>query len=161
MTMSDPEQPVGSADTEPLVNWQAVWRGALIGLCVLAAASIVEAALDHNLDSFKNSGWIYPLFVAILFGYGLAGWQAGRFAPDGALTNGTLAGVGALVLWIPVRIVVWLVRDESQGLFTGHNPALRPWQLFGQVVIAAGIGMLGGYLGGRAAARARARGITS
>ena len=45
-------------------------------------------SLDHNLDSFKDSGWIYPLFVAILFGYGLGGWQAGRIAPDGALTNG-------------------------------------------------------------------------
>jgi hypothetical protein len=59
------------------------------------------------------------------------------------------------VLWIPVRIAIWLVRDQHKGLFTGHSPALRPGQLFGQVVIAAGFGMLGGYLGARAATRPR------
>ena len=73
--------------------------------------------------------------------------------PAGGLTNGTLAGVGAFVLWIPVRIVIWLVRDENKGLFTGHSPALRPGQLFGQVVIAAGLGMFGGFIGSRTAAR--------
>ena len=111
--------------------------------------------LDRNVDGFKDSGWIYPLFVAILFAYGLGGWQAGRAAPQGALTNGTLAGLGAFLLWIPVRIVIWLVRDEHKGLFTGHSPVLRPGQIFGQLVIAAGLGMLGGFLGSRAAARAR------
>ncbi len=159
MSMDAPEQPPpvedDSTEEGPLVDWRAVSRGALLGLCVLVVASVVEAILDRNVDSFKDSGWIYPLFIAILFGYGLGGWQAGRTAPEGALTNGTLAGLGAFVLWIPVRIGIWLVRDEHKGLFTGHSPALRPGQLFGQVVIAAGLGMLGGFFGARAAARAR------
>jgi hypothetical protein len=80
---------------------------------------------------------------------------AGRAVPESPLTNGTLAGVFAFLLWIPVRIVIWLVRDEHKGLFTGHSPAIRPGQLLGHVVIAAGLGMLGGWLGGRAARRAR------
>ncbi len=158
MSMDTPAQPPpvdrGAVDEGPLVDWRAVSRGALLGLCVLVAASVVEAILDRNLDGFKDSGWIYPLFVAILFGYALGGWQAGRAAPQGALTNGTLAGVGAFLLWVPVRIGIWLVRDEHKALFTGHSPALRPGQLFGQVVIAAGLGMLGGFVGSRAAARA-------
>lgn len=159
MSMDTPEQhpPVedGSTEEGPLVDRRAVARGALFGLCVLIAASVVEAILDRNVDNFNDTGWIYPLFVAILFGYGLGGWQAGRAAPEGGLTNGTLAGLGAFGLWIPVRIVIWLVRDEHKGLFTGHSPALRPGQLFGQIVIAAGLGMLGGFVGSRAAARAR------
>jgi hypothetical protein len=137
-----------------VVDWRVVFRGALLGLLVLVAASVVEAILDRNIDTFRDSGWIYPLFVAILVGYALAGWQAGRLAPDVALTNGTLAGIGAFVLWVPVRIGIWLVRDEHRGLFAGHSPALRPAQIFGQVVIAAGIGLLGGYLGARSARRA-------
>ena len=52
-----------------------------MGLGVLVAASIVQAILDRSMDNFNDSGWIYPLFVAILFGYGIAGWQAGRAAP--------------------------------------------------------------------------------
>ena len=57
------------------------------------------------------------------------------------------------MLWIPVRIVIWLVRDENRGLFSGHSPALRPGQLFGHLVIAAGLGMLGGFLGARRSRR--------
>ena len=97
-------------------------RGALIGLCVLVGVSVIEAILDRNLDSFDDSGWIYPLFVVILVGYALGGWLAGRLVPDAFLTNGALAGVGAFVLWIPVRIVIWLVRDENRGLLTRRQP---------------------------------------
>ncbi len=141
------------ASDASVIAWRAVARGAVLGLGVLVAASVVEAILDHNLNDFKDSGWIYPLFVVILIGYALGGWHAGREAPPGGLTNGTLAGIGAFVLWIPVRIVIWLVRDENKGLFTGHSPALRAGQLFGQVVIAAGLGMFGGFIGSRPAAR--------
>jgi len=140
-------------EEQSLVNWRAVFRGALLGLLVLVAASVVEALLDRNVDSFRDSGWIYPLFVVILFGYGLGGWQAGRLAPGAGLSNGALAGMGAFVLWVPVRVVIWLIRDEDRGLFTGHSPALRPGQLFGHLLIGAALGMLGGWLGARAASR--------
>ena len=152
MSVNSPEAPV---DEGPLVQWPAVLRGASLGLCVLAGVSVIDAILDRNLDSFNDSGWRYPLFVLVLIGYGLGGWLAGRLAPDAFLTNGALAGVGAFVLWIPVRIVIWLVRDENRGLFSGHRPALRPGQLFGHLLIAAALGMLGGFLGSRSAARAR------
>ena len=140
-------------DADAVVDRHAVLRGALLGLAVLVAASVVEAILDRKVDTFRDSGWIYPLFVAILVGYALGGWQAGRLAPGAALTNGTLAGVGAFALWIPVRIGIWLVRDEHRGLFTGHAPALRPGQIVGHLVIAAGLGLLGGYLGARSVRR--------
>jgi hypothetical protein len=152
VTVSSPDTPI---DDERLVIWPAVLRGALLGLVVLAGASVIEAILDHNVDSFNDSGWVYPLFVMILVAYALGGWLAGKLAPDGFLTNGALAGVGAFVLWIPVRVVIWLVRDEHRGLFSGHSPALRPGQLFGHLLIAAALGMFGGFLGSRPAARAR------
>ena len=148
--MTVPDEPT-PGDGAAIVDWRAVVRGALLGLLVLVAASVVEAILDRNIDTFRDSGWIYPLFVAILFGYALGGWQAGRLARDAALTNGLLAGIGAFALWIPVRIVIWLVRDENRGLFSGHSPALRPGQILGHVVIAAALGMFGGWLGARAA----------
>lgn len=137
------------------VEWGPVVRGALIGLCVLVGASVLEAILDRNLDDFRDSGWIYPLFLAILVGYAIGGYVAGRATPDSPLTNGLMAGVCAFLLWIPVRVLIWVVRDEHKGLFTGHSPAIRPGQLLGHVVIAAGLGLLGGWLGGRAAQRAR------
>jgi hypothetical protein len=138
----------------PGIDWGAIGRGALVGLCVLVGASVVEAILDRSTDGFQDSGWIYPLFVAILVGYALGGFIAGRGAPASPLTNGILAGIGAFVLWIPVRVLIWLARDEDKGLFTGHSAAIRPGQLLGHIVIAAALGLLGGWLGGRAAARA-------
>jgi len=145
-----------SAD-EPVIHWNAVLRGALAGLFFLVLASVVEAILDRNIDNFNDSGWIYPLFLVILFGYTLGGFGAGRLVPQAALSNGLLAGVGAFVLWLPVRIVIWLVRDENRGLFTGHSPALRPGQLFGHLLIGAALGMIGGWLGARAALRSAKR----
>jgi hypothetical protein len=151
VTMLDPAE--SNADVA-IVDWRAAGRGALAGLFFLVLASIVEAILDRNIDTFRNSGWIYPLFLVILFGYTLAGFGAGRLVPQAALTNGTLAGLGAFALWIPIRIAIWLVRDENRGLFTGHSPALRPGQIFGHLVIAAALGMLGGWLGARSTRRA-------
>jgi hypothetical protein len=143
-----PTEPAPS-DTGPLIDWHAVFRGATAGLFFLVLASILEAILDRNIDSFNDSGWIYPLFVLILFGYMLAGFGAGRLVPESPLSNGLLAGLGAFVLWIPVRIVIWIVRDENRALFTGHSPALRPGQIFGHLLIAAALGMFGGFLGAR------------
>ena len=90
---------------------------------------------------------MYPFFVAVLVSYTVGGWVAGREAPDGALSNGALVGVLGFAAWIPIRILIWLVRDEHKGLFTGHEPVLRPGQLFGHVLIASALGMLGGFLG--------------
>ena len=146
--MTVPTDPA-STDDGSVINWHAVFRGATAGLFFLVLASVIEAILDRNLDSFSDSGWIYPLFILILFGYTLGGFGAGRLAPEAGLSNGLLAGVGAFVLWIPVRIVIWLVRDENRSLFTGHSPALRPGQIFGHLLIAAALGMLGGFLGAR------------
>ena len=153
VSVNSPETPV---DEGPLVRWPAVLRGALLGLCVLVGASVIDAILDRNLDSFNDSGWRYPLFVLVLIGYGLGGWLAGRLAPDAFLTNGALAGVGAFVLWIPVRIVIWLVRDEHRGLFTRAQPGAAA----GPAVRAPGDRRRArharrGSLGSRSAARVR------
>ncbi len=144
-----------TSDDGVVIHWGAVFRGATAGLFFLVLASVVQAILDHYIDNFDDSGWIYPLFIVILFGYTLAGFGVGRLVPQVALSNGLLAGVGAFVLWIPVRIVIWLVRDEHRGLVSGHSPALRPGQIFGHLLIAAALGMFGGFLGARSINRAR------
>ncbi len=160
MTMSDvpptTPQPAVPAGERPLVQWRAVFVGALVGLGILVVFSVISVVLDHYLADFDNSGWIYPLFVGVLVGYAVGGFVAGRASPEGPLTNGTLAGLGAFVLWVPLRILIWVVRDEDKGLFAGHSAVLRPGQIFGHLVIAAGLGLFGGWLGARAVARANA-----
>jgi hypothetical protein len=137
-----------------LVVWRAVIRGAVVTLVLLAAVSVAQAIADHNVNDFQDSSWIYPFFVLLLVSYTIGGAVAGQGAPNAGLTNGALAGVFGFAAWIPVRIVIWAARDEHKGLFTGHSPVLRPGQVFGQILIAAALGMLGGWIGARRAQRA-------
>ena len=141
------------------IVWAAVAVGAGIGLGVLVAVATVRAVLDRRVDDLDESGWTLPLFVLLVAGYFAAGWVAQRRAaragrPDSPFTHGALAGLGAFVAWVPIRVVIWLVRDERRGLVAGRDAALRPGQVFGALVIAAGIGLLGAFL---AARRSRSR----
>ena len=160
MTPDEPSVATSAPHRGGDVDRAAVLRGAVLGLAILAVASVIVAVLHHDLTDFRNSGWIYVLFLAVLAGYVTAGWYAGRAVPSVPLTNGSLAGLGAFVLWIPVRVVIWAARNDGRGLFGGTRAALPPGQVFGQVVIAVGLGMLGGYLGARRVQRSTARAPT-
>jgi hypothetical protein len=137
------------------IAWPVVLRGACYGLAVIVPVTVLRVILDREVHDFDDSGWIYPLFVLILVAYGLAGWVAGRSRPDAPLTHGALAGLGAFVLWIPIRLVIWAVREVGRALFSGDDAALSPGQVFGQLVIAAAIGMLGAVVAARIDARRR------
>lgn len=151
MTADEPRAEHSEVDADPdtIVDWRAIVPGAVVGLGVLVAASVIDALLRHNLDNYSDSGWRYPLFIMVLVGYFVAGFVAGRRAPSGALTNGALAALLSFLLWIPVRILIWLARDENKALFSGSAPVFKLGQLFGHLVIASALGMLGGALGSR------------
>lgn len=140
------------------VNLRAVGRGALAGFLLIVPLTALRVLVDREVRDFDSSGWV-PLFAVALFGaYVVAGVVAGRRTVDAPLSNGLLAAVGALVLWIPVRVAIWLVRSESQGLLTGSDPVFTAGQLLGQLVFAAVFGLIGGLLGARSV---RARPATS
>lgn len=145
----EPDAGAGTPSDGPIVDGRALLAGALTGLLVLVAASVTDAILDRNLDDYDDTGWRYLLFVVVLVGYLSAGFVAGRRAPQGALTNGALAGTLTFALWVPVRILIWIARDEHEALFTGTDPVFKPGQIFGHLVIASALGMLGGILGAR------------
>jgi hypothetical protein len=159
----DPTEPTERPLAPPRprgVVWPAVAVGAGVGLAVLVVVAATRAVLDRRVDDFDESWWTLPLFVLLVSGYFAAGWVAQRRAADAGaadapLTHGALAGLGAFVAWVPLRVVIWLVRDEDRGLFRDADAALRPGQVFGALVIAAGIGLLGAYV---ASWQARSRG---
>jgi hypothetical protein len=137
------------------VRWRVVARGAVVGFSVIVPVTVLHAVLDHEIRDFDDSGWRSVLYLFILGGFLAAGWVAGRLREDTPFMHGALAATGALVLWIPARIVIWAVREDDRGLISGKDAALRPGQVFGTLVIAAGLGMLGAWLGARLAERAR------
>jgi hypothetical protein len=154
--MNGTDPVAGVASTGSGLDWGAIARGALAGLGVVVAVALLSAILDHQITDFDHSGWKYPLFVLVLVAYVLAGWvgqwwAVQRGSAGTPLTIGALSGLGVLVCWLPIRVLIWIVRDESRSLFTGDDPALRPGQIFGHVVIAVGLGMLGAFLASRIA----------
>lgn len=142
-------------DTGTTPDWPAIARGALLGMGLIIPITIVGAILDRTIDDFEDSGWRVLLALLIVVAFVPAGAYAAVLARNAPLTNGALAGLGAFVVWLPLRLLIWLTRDDSQGLVSGNDPVFRPGQVFGFLVISTALGMLGGVL---AARRRRANG---
>ena len=140
----------GSADR------QAVVQGALLGAALILPITVAGALIDRAMDDFDDSAWPVTIFLAVLVAYALAGWWAGRRAGDAPLTNGAVAGLGAFAVWLPLRVLIWLVRDDSKGLVSGDDAVFTAGGLLGNLVFAAALGMIGALL---AARRSRRSGI--
>jgi len=132
-----------------VVDRHAVARGAAFGLLLFVPLSAIRVVIDQNVDHFDRSGWA-PVFALALFAvYVVAGFVSARGAPEAPYSNGIVGAVGAFLLWIPIRIVIWLVRDNGQGLFAGSEPVFTAAGLLGQLVFAAAFGAIGGWLAAR------------
>ena len=139
-----------------MIQWLAVVRGALLGLVVIVPVAVLYALLDRSVDDFENSGWA-PLFaLAIVVAYLVAGVGAGRLALDAPMANGAIAGLGALALWLPLRVLIWAMRDATNELLSGTDPVFSASRLLGQAALAAGLGALGAYLAARKTRRVEA-----
>ena len=134
-----------------LLDRHAVSRGAAIGLLLIVVISALRVVVDRNVNDFDHSNWA-PLFaVAVFLVYVTAGFVAARIAGDAPLSNGIVAAIGGFVLWLPVRIAIWALRESSEGLFSGRDPVFSPARILGQIVFAALFGAIGGLLAARRA----------
>ena len=70
--------------------------------------------MSHDRRS-GYGGWLFVAFVAILYGYATAGYGAARTRPDAPLAHGMLAGLGAFLVWLLVRLAVPLARGDRLG----------------------------------------------
>ena len=136
------------------VDTRAVVRGALAGAALILVISVVGALIDRSVDDFDDSGWPVTIFLAVLVAFAIAGGWAARAARfRSPLTTGAVAGLGAFAAWIPIRVLIWVARDDSKGLLTGDDPVFTLGGLFANIVFAAALGMLGALLATRRATR--------
>jgi hypothetical protein len=131
------------------IDGRAVLRGAAAGLAVIVPVTIVRVVVERHTTDFSTSTWVYPLSLLILVAYGLAGAAAGRGARVSPALQGALAGIGAVVVWVPVRIVIWAVREGDRSLVTGDRAALPPGQVLGALALAALVGAAGALVATR------------
>jgi hypothetical protein len=123
-----------------VIDVTALRRGIVGGLVVIVPVSIVVALVSQH-DHGGTTGWIVIAFIAILYGYATAGYGAARTRPEAPLTHGMLAGLGAFVIWLLVRLAVPIARSQHLG--------------FGIVAVvtnalfAVALGALGGLLAAR------------
>lgn len=132
-----------------VIDRNAVARGAAIGLLLFVPIAALRAVVDDNVTDFDHSGWAPVFAIALLAVYLIAGYVGGREADEAPYSNGMVAAIGAFLLWIPIRIVIWALRDTSQGLFTGTTPVFTVPAVFTQLLLAAALGAFGGWLAGR------------
>lgn len=137
-----------------VIDWQAIARGAAFGLLLFVPLTALRVLVDQNVSDFDHSSWAPVFAIALFVVYVIAGFVAARSAPDAPLSNGIVAAVGAFLLWIPIRILIWAIRHNGQGLFGGSSPVFTPAQILGAVVFAAAFGAFGGWIASRRAAHA-------
>lgn len=141
--MSADSVPADPPDERSVVAWADVRTGAIAGLALLALATIAIAVADNQMDDFDGSALERMLLLPLFVAYAVAGAVGSRDGRSAPLTNGALAAIGALVLWIPLRVVMWVVRDTDRSLVGGDDPVFSIGAIFGQLVIASVFGMLG------------------
>ena len=139
------------ASSTSTVDRGAVIRGTGVGTLLILVASVTGAIIDRAVDDFDDSGWPVTIFLAVLVAYAVAGWWAGRSTAGAPLTTGALAAIGAFVAWVPIRILIWAVRDDSKGLFSGDDAVFSVGGVFVQLVFAAALGMVGALIASRRA----------
>ena len=137
-----------------VIDRHAVARGAAIGLFLFVPISALRVLIDRNVEDFDHNGWA-PLFALAIFAvYAITGFVAARIASEAPYSNGIVAAIGALVLWLPIRALIWAIRDSGQQLFGATDPVFTPGRILGQVVFAAALGAIGGVVAARRSTRA-------
>ena len=126
---------------------RAIGRGALLGLAVIAPASLADLALSSVKD--LDEGWlVFSLFAAILAAFFLAGYRAATTSEGSPYTHGALAGLAAFALWLPLRIATRALVGE-QLLGREGDTALKVVEaLVTSGLFAMSFGILGGFVAG-------------
>jgi hypothetical protein len=131
------------------IDWPWVWRGAVAGTVLVAMVSAIGLLLDRNVDNFDASAWVPILAVALLVAFVAAGFIGARGSRV-PVSTGTLAGLGAYLVWLVLRVIIYLARESSdKDLFGGHHPVFTVWSLVAWFIIAMVLGMIGARIGAR------------
>lgn len=141
----------------PLVQWRAVFGGAVLGLAIMLLLTSFWLALGAGSDVqgiMGNMEWYVAgsaIFAMLLGGY-LAGWLSGVRGISAGLVNGltvwALVLITGLLVGTPAVIGVLGLGEVTavDGIAPGASQAA--WATFWSLLIGAGAATIGGLLGG-------------
>lgn len=130
------------------IDRQALTRGALFGLAVIAPVSIGVEVLDA-VDVLSKGAVVFIPFVAVLGAFFLAGYQAARTARRSPYTHGALAGLAAFTAWLTLRMATHLVLGERLLGKEGDTALTVVLTVATVALLSMSGGILGGLVGGR------------
>ncbi|MBA2283337.1 MAG: hypothetical protein M3527_09980 [Actinomycetota bacterium] len=122
------------------IDPRAIAFGAAVVLVVAVPVALIGALV---LDEGSNG--VFAFAVPIVAAYVLGGYVAGSKRPDTPLAHGAIAAFTGFAIAQAISVVVQLVQDES----------VSPVALIFNGLLAANIGLVGGWLSGRRAASPR------
>ncbi|MCU1458073.1 MAG: hypothetical protein JWL73_2165 [Actinomycetia bacterium] len=128
---------------------RAVFGTALVALCGLLPVYVLGSWLDQRLTDFDHSGWYTVVAILTILVWFAAGLRAGILAPRAPLSNAAIGVLLAFVLFLPVRVLLWLWRSDSKGLFTGPRPLFAIGTLVASALVAMVIAMIGALISSR------------
>ncbi|MDQ1466674.1 MAG: hypothetical protein QOH10_1089 [Actinomycetota bacterium] len=112
--MNGPRDGARGRDARLVIDLTALRRGIVAGLVLIVPVSLAVALVNRDRRT-GYGGWLFVAFVAILYAYATAGYGAARSRPDAPLAHGMLAGLGAFLVWLLVRLAVPLARGDRIG----------------------------------------------
>lgn len=119
------------------LDWAAIGHGAARGLLLILPVIGLQLAATAASDDDLPGALVAVLFLGILLAFAAAGARAGSEGRHAPRAHGSLAAVGALLVWLPLRILVAVIGD-------GGNPVRG---IGAAIVFAVGMGAVGGIWG--------------
>ena len=119
-----------------MLELDAILKGAAVAIVISLPVAIV-ANIIH--DDHPDSGWLTPLFFAVLVAFILSGLVASRSANRYPYTNGAVAAFAGFVVMAIISVTVQAVAGDSIGI----------GRLVGTGLLAYGCGLTGAVAGSR------------
>jgi putative membrane protein (TIGR04086 family) len=128
-----------------VLDRRAVVAGTSIALAIAVPAALISQLLDTKGTVHDHSGVLAVAFIVVLVGFVAGGFVAGSKRTDAPLANGAMAALLAFAIVQGVGVIRRSITgDDISWLAIPFNG-----------LIAASLGVLGGYVAGRRTEGAR------
>lgn len=128
-----------------LISWIDVGRGAGAGAGVLILGGIGFSFLQT--EALETPEFRFGVFLLQIAAFATAGCIAGFAVSDAPASNGLLAALGTILVWVPVRAAIWFEsqRDSGTKLFSDQGISLP--LLAAACGLAVIVGIASAYIG--------------
>ncbi|MGB2758246.1 MAG: hypothetical protein WBD02_11370 [Acidimicrobiia bacterium] len=129
----------------PLISWIDVARGAGAGAGILILGGVGFGFLSS--DILGTTDFRFYVFLLQLAAFFLAGYTAGYAVDDAPASNGMVAALGTIAVWVPVRALLWHMNQRSEGVKLFSDQAISVPLLIAACGLAVIVGIAAAYIG--------------